>query len=76
MIIKTIIGISIIAMIIVATYVIGCITRRITESQSPSTWEWETTMTAGFIGWMVIGAMSCLLAAAYLLGEVVLQCLT
>lgn len=70
---KTVIGISIIAMLIVATYVIGVITRRITEAKSPSTWEWETTFLAGLVGWMMICAAACLLGAAYFIGEVVMQ---
>lgn len=71
--IKTMIGISIIAIMIVATYAIGRLIRRITESGSPSTWEWETTMIAGLMGWLVIGAVTCFLGTAMLVGEVVVR---
>lgn len=72
-VIKTTIGIAIILIAVIATYVIGVITRRITESRSPSTWEWETTMIAGLMGWMVIGVVTCVLGVAALLGEVVIR---
>lgn len=72
-IIKTVIGISIILIAVIATYIIGLVTRRITEAKAASSREWETTMIAGLMGWMVIGAIACLLGAAWLLGEVVVR---
>lgn len=62
-------------MLIVATYAVGRVTRRITEAKSPATWEWETTMIVGLMGWMIIGATLCLLGAAYFIGEVILRAL-
>ena len=64
---KTLIGISIIAMLIVATYAVGRITVHLMQPDmtNPDT---ETVLIAGLIGWMAITCACSVLMAAYFIG--------